>query len=393
MVKNNEIKGAVFFRGSSWYHRLRIRNTDGSIKWTKKGGFNSEEEAMEAYEKAEAKFMADSEDYERQRNGYAGMTLSGFLTAWFENEYAPRVRTNTRALGRYVLEKLILPSIKQDTPLSLVNTAFLDALLVEAAKVTESSGNKCREFLYLAFEDARAEKIVDFNPVKNCQRYLRRTPRVTVYSKDKLKVFLEAAQNSNWYLEVLLALFVGLRKGEIRGLKFSDFDIEHETVLIERQIVDEIDGDGREESVARFRESPPKTTNSHRILRVPHVVIRELQKRQEMVERNKNENGDGYVDNGYVSCQMNGYPRSSTSFNTALSRITDRVGLPHITPHGLRHMFATILMENNVPLVKISALLGHSSINTTFEYYCEVMDENEKILNFMNEKLGGRRLV
>jgi len=38
----------------------------------------------------------------------------------------------------------------------------------------------------------------------------------------------------------------------------------------------------------------------------------------------------------------------------------------------------------NVPLVKISALLGHSSVHTTFEYYCEVMDENENILAFMN---------
>lgn len=38
-----------------------------------------------------------------------------------------------------------------------------------------------------------------------------------------------------------------------------------------------------------------------------------------------------------------------------------------------------------MPLVKVSALLGHSSIHTTFEYYCEVMDENERIINFMND--------
>ena len=42
----------------------------------------------------------------------------------------------------------------------------------------------------------------------------------------------------------------------------------------------------------------------------------------------------------------------------------------------------------NVPLVKISALLGHSSVHTTFEYYCEVMDENESILAFMNNAFG-----
>lgn len=47
-------------------------------------------------------------------------------------------------------------------------------------------------------------------------------------------------------------------------------------------------------------------------------------------------------------------------------------------------MFATILIEQGVSLAKISGLLGHSSVNTTFEYYCDVMDENEKIIAFMN---------
>lgn len=47
-------------------------------------------------------------------------------------------------------------------------------------------------------------------------------------------------------------------------------------------------------------------------------------------------------------------------------------------------MYATILIEQGVPLVKISALLGHSSVNTTFEYYCEVMDENDKIISFLS---------
>ncbi len=49
-----------------------------------------------------------------------------------------------------------------------------------------------------------------------------------------------------------------------------------------------------------------------------------------------------------------------------------------------RHMYATILAEQGVPLVKISALLGHSSINLSFEYYIETMDENGRIMSFMN---------
>ena len=39
-------------------------------------------------------------------------------------------------------------------------------------------------------------------------------------------VFLEAASKNPWYLGILLGLFCGLRKGEILGLKFQDFDFE-----------------------------------------------------------------------------------------------------------------------------------------------------------------------
>lgn len=51
-------------------------------------------------------------------------------------------------------------------------------------------------------------------------------------------------------------------------------------------------------------------------------------------------------------------------------------------------MYATILLEQEVPLAKISALLGHSSVNTTFEYYCDVMDERDKIMAFMNDEFS-----
>lgn len=47
-------------------------------------------------------------------------------------------------------------------------------------------------------------------------------------------------------------------------------------------------------------------------------------------------------------------------------------------------MYATILIEQGVPLVKISGLLGHDSIHTTFEYYCDIMEEDKNINAFMN---------
>ena len=66
------------------------------------------------------------------------------------------------------------------------------------------------------------------------------------------------------------------------------------------------------------------------------------------------------------------------------SKLCKKASLPSITVHGLRHMYATILIENGASLSKISALLGHSSINTTFEYYCDISDESNNIKAFMD---------
>lgn len=103
-----------------------------------------------------------------------------------------------------------------------------------------------------------------------------------------------------------------------------------------------------------------------------------------LYEEYKTAKGDDFYDLGYVSCRDNGLPHAITSMNTELSKLCFQNGLPHITVHGLRHMYATILLEQGVPLVKISALLGHASINTTFKYYCDVIDENDHIITFMN---------
>ena len=81
------------------------------------------------------------------------------------------------------------------------------------------------------------DKFISYNPLPETKPYPRAKPKVRVLSKEKLKVFLEAASKNPWYLEILLGLFCGLRKGEILGLKFQDFDFEKQTVRISRQLV------------------------------------------------------------------------------------------------------------------------------------------------------------
>lgn len=162
--------------------------------------------------------------------------------------------------------------------------------------------------------------------------------------------------------------------------------MENHTVKISRQIVSNpIIKEGSKIAEYSLQERDPKTQNSFRTLRVPDVIIQELEKRKCLINIYKEKMQDDFVDNDYISCQCNGKAHSLSAMNIALRKLCIRNSLPTISVHGLRHMFATILVEQGMSLAKISGLLGHSSVNTTFEYYCDVMDEKERIIAFMND--------
>ncbi len=377
-------KGFAFYEAGSWYHRIKVLKEDGTTKYSKKGGFATAEEAEKSYQRYE-------EEYTRAYRNYHVTTstdfdLRDYLVYWLDEIFSPRVENSTKMLASYVLYELLLPNMSQGIKLRYVNVEYLDALLARAAKTCESAGNKGRELLILALKDAVVQGYISNNPVPSTKPYKRKKSAITVFNKEEIRIFLEKASENNWYLEILLGLFMGLRKGEISGLKYGDFNLEQSTVFIVRQIASNPIVPKGQGKITEYQviEKPPKTSNSYRTLRVPDSIMDEVIKRKKQNDFRKEQLGKDYIDRDYISCCENGLPHAASSFNTALTKLCSRSGLPHVTVHGLRHMYASILVEQGVPLIKVSALLGHVSIHTTFEYYCEVLDENEKIRGFLN---------
>lgn len=383
-----EKKSVAFFERGSWYHRTKTLKEDGTVKYGKKGGFESEQDAVKAYKLAEKEFKQQQRKAVMTGKNRQEVMLKDYLIYWYEEVFSQRIKNTTKMIGAYVLYDLVFPNMEQDIKLRYVSVEYMDALLEKVSHSCASAGNTCRAYLNIAFKDAVIEGYIPRNPIPDTKAYKRKAPKVTIYSKDKLKIFLKAASKDEWYLEYLLGVFCGLRKGEILGLKFSDFDFEQHTVSVRRQLGANPVMEERSSKIASYSviEKDPKTFNSVRTLRIPQVIETEVLRRKNKIDEERAALMDGYEDNDYISCQPNGRPHNMSSMNIALTKLCNRNGLPKITVHSLRHMFATILIEQGVPLVKISALLGHSSVNTTFEYYCDVMDENENIINFLNEK-------
>lgn len=382
--------GISFYEYSSWAHRYKIVGSNGEIIYKKKKGYKTEEESDTAYFEHEKEFEGQLKKHNDPIS--KDISFKDYIISWFEDNYSSRIAFSTEVVCSYMIYDLLFPNVDYDLKLNLVTSAYLDEIFSKISKTVEYGAYAIRNLLIQIFNEAIKNKIITTNVVLDTKPYHRTKPKIKILNTKQLKKFLSVAQESNWYLEILLALFCGLRKGEILALKFSDFDLEHKILRIERQLV----RSGKRKrgttstSENRVIEHYPKTSNSVRTLRVPDLILEELYKRKELVEINKKLFKEKYKDNDYVSCSETGQLHCLTSLNANITKICKNLGLPHITVHACRHMCATILLENSSSyvgenLAKISAFLGHSSVHTTFKYYCEVMDDNKKILSFMND--------
>lgn len=156
-------KKIAFFERNSWYHRTKTLMPDHTIKYGKKGGFNTEEEAEESYKRL-------NEEFERNVaktiiKNKSDVNFKDYLIYWFENIYSTRIEVSTQMLGAYVLYDLIFPNLEKDIKLQYISTEFLDDLLKKTSRACESAGNKARELLSIAFKDALVEGFLKINPV------------------------------------------------------------------------------------------------------------------------------------------------------------------------------------------------------------------------------------
>ena len=135
-------------------------------------------------------------------------------------------------------------------------------------------------------------------------------------------------------------MFCGLRKGEILGLKFSDFDFEKQTVRISRQLVANPKvKEGFEIEEYTVVERDPKTENSFRILKVPKAIMKEVERRLHYVEMKKEWYAGNYEDHGYVSSREDGKPRGheSGADKTLREKRTSRYHCPRAAPYVCDH--------------------------------------------------------
>lgn len=374
------------FNGTSWQIRIKFVNDDGEVGYALRKGFVTADEANRAKEQYDEEYRKAARKLGFATNYNVDMPVKSYFEYYLQEILAPQYKSSTEMVYRYALYKYIIPNWKADPLLSQVREDDLNELLDKISDISKMAANKAREFIFLALRYACVnERRIDAIPeIKKCPRP---ASNIESLNKDEIKMLLAEAQKTNWYIEILLALFLGMRKGEIRGLKFGDFDEATRTVRIQRQICEkkEFEESGYKVIGVRQELCPPKSATSNRAMHVPDYIWQEMLKRKNKVISDMKKVGVEDIEDCFVSCQKNGKPSSVTAINTALNKICHKSGIKHISVHGLRHCYASILLERGYEISIISKCMGHSSVDTTFSIYADIVDADAEIKTCLNE--------
>ena len=174
-----------------------------------------------------------------------------------------------------------------------------------------------------------------------------------------------------------LAVYSGLRKGEILALQWSDIDFQRNTVSVTK-------------SVSRVKGKtiikPPKTRGSVRKVTIPQFLTDELSHLRESQEQMRVDlENPAWNPEEYLFTQESGAVMNYSTPYEALQDLIDRYNkgkppeeqLPKIPFHGLRHTNATLLIAGNQDIKTVSARLGHAQSSTTLDIYAHALAEKE----------------
>lgn len=167
--------------------------------------------------------------------------------------------------------------------------------------------------------------------------------------------YAETLKGAKYSAIFAVTILTGLRIGEVCGLRWSDFDFAHKTVTIRRTVSNVYDP--IEHKVIEL-VGAPKTAAGYREVPLHPLVIKLLKVRY----------GNLSGRSGYVTSESDS-PTIPKVLRESFNLFVKRNKLPQINFHGLRHTFATILIEKGVDVKVVSDIIGHSDVSTTYNLY------------------------
>lgn len=303
-------------------------------------------------------------------------TIREIAAAWKEYK-RPYVKQSTMAAYVLILENHILPTFGEDNSLPEQSVQAFVLHKIESGLSTKS----VKDILIVL------KMVMKFGVKKEWMTYYEWDIKYPPSSENKVLDVLSVTNHRKILnhiqshftfmgLGIYISLSTGLRIGEICALKWSDINVTDEILTVNRTIerIYIIEGEKKHTELVI---NTPKTKNSCREIPMNKELLGMLKPLKKVV------NDDYYI------LTNDERPTEPRTYRNYYKRLMEKLDIPKLKYHGLRHSFATRCIEVGCDYKTVSVLLGHSNISTTLNLYVHPnMEQKKRCIDKVFKSLG-----
>ena len=293
-------------------------------------------------------------------------TVAQFLTDWLQNTVKPKNREQTYRSYEWITRVHLIPALGR-LSLQKLTPQKLQSFLNErhSTGLSPATIKHINATLRAALSQARRWQLVHQNAAKLVTLPRSVRYQATVLSPDQAKTFLESVAGTREEGLFTMALTIGLRRGELLALRWSDVDLEKGTLQVNHSL----------ERVRKggLRLADPKSARAVRNLRLPHVCLSALLRHRELQAEERQWAGSKWHDVDYVFTSSIGTPIQPEKVTRLFAASLKIAQLPKVRFHDLRHSCATLLLALGVHPKLVQETLGHSTFQLTMDTYSHMI--------------------
>lgn len=398
MARRNNGEGTIYYSESKklWVGQIAQRDYLGNVKRKTFYGKTKKEVSSKVKEASVGNAMGIVD----AKNVTVRQILNEFI---MQEEALNRLAASTM-LRKKEIAKIILAHPISDMPINKVTENDIIRFLSTLIDYSDSVIKKEYQLLKKVFAIARYKKLIyeDFfcneSMVKQ-PKSTKETRDVTAFTLEEEKAFLKALEceakitnefPNDYTVQFLIELFAGLRMGEINALFVEDIDFENDKIYVRRTITSNKNDKSVLGKTAKTKAGIRQVTMVGFLREIlawyvtyQYPKLRKSKEYPHLLFVNQSKGSTGVIS----TCQV----------NERFKRICDKYGIrsgDSVNQHMLRHTFATRSMESGMAYDVLQKMIGHRSIKTTIDTYCDVFEANEqKNVNIMNTYLQENNLI
>lgn len=318
------------------------------------------------------------------------ITLGKWLKEWLNDYARPAIKDSTyvsyetyiRAhIGEDKISKIALKDLKVPDFQKFINEKSRSGSLVKEGQGL-SAKTICNMYncLHAALDQATVNGYILKNPILGVKLPRKEKREMRVLSVSEQRKLMLTVQNSDdpSALGIDIALYTGMRLGEVLGLQWRDIDFESRCLTVHRAINRIKDIDGETGNRTKIVIGDTKTINSfNRLIPMMRPLQAELEKHLESQKAFFQEHGGAWSEDGFVVINGAGHFFEPKNYQTLFKKYVRLAEIKDTNFHALRHTFATRSIENGMDVSVLSKILGHSNPAITLQKYVHSLRDHQ----------------